>query len=270
MSESETTWIKDSSYGPWRKEGFFAIPNRALNFGDGVFETMLFDGEKVRFKELHQARSREGLHILNIKDHGLDFEQIESLLLKNHSGQKMRVRWNLFRAGGGKYTPESNELFQTLQLEPYFPPPVSKSLVGFCTSVFLYPSPISSLKTLNGLPYILAAQERIQNNWDEIILLDSKGNIVEAGSSNIFWKNGEVVFTPALSTGCIAGVGREVIVSKIRSEGIELREGSFSKEDLFEADLVWVSNALGVSYLEKIENSQYSIDSWGLLSEIFK
>ncbi|WP_035468360.1 aminotransferase class IV [Algoriphagus mannitolivorans] len=270
MSESETTWIKESHLSPWKKEGFFAIPNRAMNFGDGVFETMLFDGEKFRFKELHQERSRKGLHTLNIEGHDADLDEVESLLLRDHLGEKVRVRWNLFRAGSGKYSPQSNELFQTLHLEPFAPPPLVKTKVGFCTSVNLDASALSSLKTLNGLPYILAAQERIQNNWDEIILLDSKGNIAEAGSSNIFWKKGNIVFTPSLATGCIEGVGRGALASKFKSEGIELKEGLFPKEVIWKADSVWVSNALGVSYLENIESSKFSIDPWGLVSEFFK
>ena len=270
MSESETIWTKTPSSSPWKLESSFSIPNRAMNFGDGVFETMLFDEEKIRFRDLHLKRAKQGLETLGILGKGLDLEEIEAILSKSHSGKKVRVRWNLFRAGSGKYTPENNELSQTLLAEAYAKPPIQKRNSGLCSSVSLHPSSISSLKTLNGLPYILAAQERINYGWDEIILLDGKGNIAEGGASNIFWKKGEIVYTPSLETGCIAGVGRAAILAKFREQGIEIQEGCFSKEELFQAQLVWVSNALGISYLEKIESVEFSPEPWGVLEDIFK
>ena len=270
MSESETIWTKTSSSSTWKLESTFYLPNRAMNFGDGVFETMFFDGKKIRFREHHLKRAKHGLETLGIQGNSLDLEEIEGLLSRSHSGKKIRVRWNLFRAGSGKYSPEQNELNQTLLAEVYVKPPIQKRNSGLCSSVFLHHSSISSLKTLNCLPYVLAAQERIKYGWDEIILLDSKGNIAEAGAANIFWKKGEIVYTPSLETGCIAGVGRAAIIAKLLDLGIEIQEGCFSKEELYQAQKVWVSNALGVSYLEKIEFVEFSPEPWGVLEDIFK
>ena len=270
MSESETTFVKLTSSDSWQPGNTFPVPNRGMNFGDGIFETMFFDGQKVRFADYHLARAKRGLEILGIEAKDLNFPEMETLVSKTYSGQKIRVRWTLFRAGSGKYTPSQNSLCQILQLEGYSSPPPFKSHAGLGSSVVLHPSPISSLKTLNGLSYILAAQERVRKGWDEIILLDSKRNIAEAGSSNIFWKNGNIVFTPGLGTGCIAGVGRAAILSGFRDVGVEVREGYFSKDDLFKAELVWVSNALGVSYLERFEFAEFSTEGFTPLEDIFK
>lgn len=270
MSETETIWSKVTASSPWIQTDTFSMPNRAMNFGDGIFETMLFDGEKIRFREFHSNRAKWGLKVLDIESEGLDLEEIEKLLSSKYPRKKIRVRWNLFRSGSGKYTPDKNSLNQTLHLEPYSKPTIVKRNAGFCASVALHSSPFNSLKTLNGLTYILAAQERVRKGWDEIILLDPMGNIAEGGSSNIFWTKGDVVFTPALSSGCIAGVGREVILNRFRELGIEFQEGCFSKEELFKAEKVWVSNALGISYLEKIETTEFNTEPWGVIEDIFK
>ncbi|MEJ7663494.1 MAG: aminotransferase class IV [Hymenobacter sp.] len=40
----------------------------------------------------------------------------------------------------------------------------------------------------------------------EIILYDAAGHVAEAGSAAIFWLKANVLYTPALGTGCVAGV----------------------------------------------------------------
>ncbi|MDO8968184.1 aminotransferase class IV [Algoriphagus sp.] len=267
MSEIDTVYVFLSKEQAWRKMTDFPVPNRAMNFGDGLFETMVFDGEKIRFFSFHLDRLIRGMKILKLEADKSGFEKLESWIADKYAGKKLRIRWNLFRSGSGRYTPETNQSFQTLHFQELTFAPAVKSLASFAESISLYPFPWSRFKTLNALPYVMAAQERENRKLDELILLDHTGKVAEASASNIFWRKGKKVYTPALISGCIEGVGRQAIISKIPRL---ITEGVFGPNDLLKADQVWVSNVTGVSYLEKIDSLEFSTEKWEPLTEIFQ
>lgn len=267
MSEIDTVYIHSSEDEGWRKATGFPFPNRAMNFGDGLFETMVFDGDKIRFFDFHLDRLVRGMKSLRLEADKSGFEKLESWIRENYEGKKLRIRWNLFRSGSGKFTPETNQSYQTLHFQELTVAPTIKSLASFAESISLYPYPWSRFKTLNALPYVMAAQEREERKLDELILLDHTGKVAEASASNIFWRKGNKVYTPALISGCIEGVGRRAIISKIPRL---ITEGVFGPNDLLKADQIWVSNVTGISYLEKIDFLEFSIENWEPLSGIFE
>jgi len=267
MSETDTVYIFDSKSGIGRLASEFPIPNRAMNFGDGLFETMVFDGDKIRFFDFHLDRLRLGMDILKIEGFSPAFAMLEDWIRDEFAGQRLRVRWNVFRSGAGKFAPESSESAQTLHLQDLAPVPLVKQQAAFSEQISLYPYPWSSCKTLNALPYVLAAQEKKERGLDELILMDYKGKVAEASMANIFWRRGKKVFTPALECGCIAGVGRRAILEKIPRL---VTQGIFGSNELLSADQVWVSNVTGISYLEKINSLEFSTEAWEPLQGIFE
>lgn len=267
MSGTDTVYVFESSSRSWRQASEFPIPNRAMNFGDGIFETMMFDGEKIRFFKLHLERLQLGMETLKIAGFSSGFSALESWIREAFPGQRLRVRWNVFRGGAGKYSPDTDEAVQTLHLQTFTPSPQVKLQTSFAEELVLFPYPWSHCKTLNALPYIIAAQERQVRNLDELILMDYKGKVAEASSSNIFWRKGKKVYTPALECGCIAGVARRAILEKIPRF---VTQGVFGSNELLSADQVWVSNVAGISYLEKINSLEFSTEVWDPLLEIFE
>ena len=65
-----------------------------------------------------------------------------------------------------------------------------------------------------------AAHERQQRGLDEIILCDAAGHIAEAGAAAIFWVKDEVLLTPALASGCVAGVRRAQVLRAAQAAGV--------------------------------------------------
>ena len=267
MNEIETMFVRLAGNPDWRSSDQFPIPNRGMNFGDGLFETMVFDGEKIRFFADHLDRLARGLTVLNLEIDQTDFPKLEDWVASCYAGKMLRIRWNLFRSGSGKYSPQTNEVAQTLQIQALVLPPGIKSAASFAESVSLFSFPWSRFKTLNSLPYVMAAQERLSRNLDELILLDHTGKVAEASASNIFWRKGKKVYTPSLSCGGIDGIGRRAILAKLPRL---ITEGTFGPNDLLKADQVWVSNVTGISYLEKIDSLEFSTEEWEPLQGIFE
>jgi branched-chain amino acid aminotransferase len=58
----------------------------------------------------------------------------------------------------------------------------------------------------------------------EAIFLNTRGNICEATGSNIFFVKDEVLVTPPLSSGCLAGVTRDLVLLLAKNLGIATSE----------------------------------------------
>jgi 4-amino-4-deoxychorismate lyase len=115
----------------------------------------------------------------------------------------------------------------------------------------------------------MANQERITRKMDEVILLSAKGQVSEAGSSNIFWVKDGAYFTPSLNSGCISGIGRKQIIKKLKQLEMVLIEGEFSPSELLQADKVFTSNVTGISYIEHIGESRFDINPDDLIERVF-
>ncbi len=230
------------------------IPTRDRLFGDGIFETMVFVNNEIRFEKDHQERALQGMEALKINPEKISkLTTITTWLkqeFKDHA--KLRIRWNIFRAGTGKYTPPTKEGNESLIIAPYTLPVGKKEKAYISQSIFVPPSPWANCKTLNGLTYVMANIEREDKAMDEVILTATNGTISEAGSANIFWvKNGEF-FTPSLESSCIAGIARKQIIHRLKERHLPLSIGNFYPEDLLNADQVFTSNVTGISHIRQI------------------
>ncbi|MBN3519447.1 aminotransferase class IV [Algoriphagus lutimaris] len=270
MSDFETDFILDSQTRSWQTFKDIEIPNRAMNFGDGLFESMVFFDGSIRFGHKHMARLKYGMELLKLKTDSVNLEEIESLINGLLPKGIFRIRWNVFRAESGTYTPTTQEVVQTLQIKEYNAPVQVKKLAYISKKIHVYPTYWCNAKTMNSLTYVLANQERAEYEMNEVILLDHRGFVSEAGSSNIFWKIGDEIFTPSLKCSCIAGVGRAAILETLRAKHLDIHEGMYLPEHLAKASSVWVSNAMGISYLENVNGVKYSTDPLPFLDHIFE
>lgn len=78
----------------------------------------------------------------------------------------------------------------------------------------------------------------------EGLFLTHAGNVAEGITSNVFWVCDDVLYTPSLETGILAGLTRSWVIREALSIGIEVREGLFTPELLLEASEVFVTNAV--------------------------
>jgi branched-chain amino acid aminotransferase len=101
-----------------------------------------------------------------------------------------------------------------------------------------------ALKTGNYLNNILALREAHDAGADDAILLDLRGQVTEATTSNVFFVQRGVLVTPPLALGMLEGVTRAVVSEVARGEGILVREEPHGPEALAAADEVFVTSTL--------------------------
>ena len=89
----------------------------------------------------------------------------------------------------------------------------------------------------------LAWLETAQNDgFDEVVLLNERGEVAECTSANIFAARGDTVWTPPLDSGCLPGVTREILLQEIRVPGLSLTERTLLPADLEGADEVFITS----------------------------
>ncbi len=245
----------------------FGINNRAFKYGDSLFETIrVFDG-KIPFLSLHFNRLMEGLLLLNYNiplhfNEAFLLQEIYKLKIKkNH-----RIRLMIFREDGGFYSPYGNDFHfvieeNSIKKSKFFF--YKKGLhVGLLPKKLLNYSPISHLKTGNSLPYILAGIEKQKNQWDDCFLMNHDSIVCEAISSNLFIYSSGKLITPPLSSGCIAGTMRHVILKQL---GLTVIEKEFTRRKIKNADAILLTNAIqGIRWVEKFEDKTFQYPKIGL------
>lgn len=260
MSVFETILLKAYNSTEWTTAKTIAIPNRGVYYGDGLFETMVYQPDELRFFGFHLDRLMEGMRLLGFNDSKISPSEIIDHCKAANQELPLRVRLTVIREGVGKYTPLSEGFTQILHITKHEKSPKIKSKAIVSQTVKLGYHSFSHLKTTSAMEYVMANRERQEQKADEVILLDTVGHVAEAGAANIFWLKNGVIYTPSLESGCIAGVSRRVLIHELEQKGKTVSEGLFGLSELLQAELVWVSNVSGISMIESIERHEFDTD----------
>ena len=62
--------------------------------------------------------------------------------------------------------------------------------------------------------------------------------------SNVWWREEDILVTPALSTGVLPGVTRGAVAALAKQAGYRIRQGSFTLPALLRADEAFTSSAV--------------------------
>jgi 4-amino-4-deoxychorismate lyase len=218
-------------------------------YGLGLFETFrVYEGHAFLLDD-HLERLNKGLRTLNIDRH---FDREETChilrdLLKMNGLTNAYIRLNV-SAGLGEVG---------LQVEPYnkpniliFPKPLPPA--GELTekkAVLLMqkrnsPEGNERLKSHHYLNNIFAKREIGDAADIEGIFLNEDGFLAEGIVSNLFWSKGNILYTPAVSTGILNGITRQFIIELAKSNHLKVEEGLYSLDEAVEADEMFVTNSI--------------------------
>jgi branched-chain amino acid aminotransferase len=103
-------------------------------------------------------------------------------------------------------------------------------------------SPLAGVKVtswLNNVWSLAVAQER---GFNEVVMLNERGEAAECTTANIFCVRRGTVETPPLSSGCLEGVTRGLLLELAPPAGVPMIERTLSPEDLFSADEIFITS----------------------------
>jgi len=87
---------------------------------------------------------------------------------------------------------------------------------------------------------VLAKREALQSGVDESLMVDTEGYLAEATGANLFMVKGGIVKTTPLNS-ILNGITRTSIITILRSQGLEVQEVRFTRDELWCADEVFLS-----------------------------
>jgi branched-subunit amino acid aminotransferase/4-amino-4-deoxychorismate lyase len=240
--------------------------DRALHYGDGLFETIIVGKNRINLLDYHYSRLAEGAEVLGIllpEYFTLTYLKgsISELVNLNQLSGTLRIKVQIWRSPGGLYEPSTNTCHILITIRSHLLTNTILKNVGIAQSVRNHPSPFSQFKTISALKYILASIEKHDKGYDDLVILDEKGRISELLYSNIFWIKKGIFYTPSLRTGCIKGVMRSYIVEKFMEKGIAFSEVNTPPAMLRDAEYVFATNAGGIVPIVEIDDIKYPIFS---------
>jgi branched-chain amino acid aminotransferase len=103
-------------------------------------------------------------------------------------------------------------------------------------------SPLAGVKVTSWLNNVWNLYEAQQDGFDEAVLLNERGEVAECTAANIFCARAGRVFTPPLSSGCLEGVTRSILLEIGKDAGVPVEEKVLLPEDLYSADEVFISS----------------------------
>lgn len=232
---------------------FLDASNRGFKYGDALFESIRIVNGKPIFMEGHISRLFEGMQVLGIErpiEYSIDYfrNHISKLIELISITEGGRARLTVFRGGDGFFTPTENTPSFTLEVIPYVHNFYSLNEDGM--SVDIYPEikkPVNKLsiyKTGSSLLYVMSGIYARENKLDESLIVNDKGNIIEASNANLFIVSNGVLYTPTLADGCLAGVMRMQIINLALEHKIKVYECSLTPQNLLVADEVFLTNTI--------------------------
>ncbi|OAT47104.1 aminodeoxychorismate lyase [Proteus hauseri ATCC 700826] len=246
--------------------------DRAVQFGDGCFTTLLVENNQPIMLSAHIERLKQGCEALFLPFPDWNW-------LKNHiidiattiETSKGVIKVIISRGIGGRgysskgfITPTiitSNSLYPSHYLNQQ----LSGVLLGMSPILLGKNSMLAGIKHLNRLEQILIKHHLETTKFDDVLVCDNEGYLIEANASNLFWRKGDSIFTPNLTASGVNGIMRQQILQFAKQRTWDIHVVKEKPQTLFDADEVWLTNALmpiiPVAQIEFSDDKRYQYPS---------
>ncbi len=237
---------------------------RYCNAADGLFETMRLQNGKILFEEWHMQRLHGGMKQLGYLTGQFPTDatlaaEASAISQKNNCSPATRVRLSVFRGAGNTQHSIPVYFIECYSLEqsgyPWFGEGIN---TGLFSHAIKSADQYSSLKSCSRLAYSEAARFAAQQKLDDCIVLNQYGAVADSSIANVFIVKDNIVYTPSLSEGCVAGVMRRYLLQCMQRAGISFKETRLYPSDLISADELFLTNAVrGIIPVMRFETKQY-------------
>lgn len=248
--------------------------DRALHYGDGLFETIAVKAGKLQALDEHLQRLHEGCQRLSLvcPDKSVWMQDIEKLSIENDAVIKLILSRGV--SGRGYAYDESSEATRIVAAYdwPDYPEQNQQGIkVRICQTPVSINTALAGLKHLNRLDNVLARNEWRNAEIAEGIMLDHHQHVIEGTMSNIFGVLDDELYTPLLDRCGVMGITRQKIIQLAGAIGVTVNEIEISKQNFLNMDGAFVCNSLiHIWPVTKIidEDTSYDLSSSELIYQL--
>lgn len=227
-----------------------AADDEALLRGRAAFETVrIYGGRPFRLEE-HLARlaaSAERIGLPRVTARELEELAIRALEAAGAADAVLRLYWTAGREGADRATTVA--LVSTLPRDLEERRARGLRLISLSLGIApalraSAPWLLGGVKSTSYAVNMAAEAEARQRGADDAVFLASDDSVLEGPVTNIWWRYGERLYTPALALGILAGVTRAVLLTEAAAVGYPVEEGAFPIEHLAGAEEAFTSSSV--------------------------
>ncbi len=259
-----------------------SVLTHALHYGSGVFEgTRIYkahDSNQVYIFRLDAHiqrlyRSMRLLHLpLNVTQEEM-IKQTKEVVKACEIRERGYIRHIVFR--GEMYEVPGSGYSGSFGLNP-FNSPVHYAIITFPLGAYLGDEalekgahvcvsswervssraiPTSVKATGIYINSILAKIEAVKGGYDEALLLDRDGFVIEGSGENLFFVEDDILYTPPEDSDILHGITRDSVIEIAENLDIDVFERRVTKGDLLAADEVFLTGTAGeITPVTRIEH----------------
>jgi len=223
-----------------------ALSTAAL-YGKGIFTSVaIHDGEPFLWEKHWLRLSVNAAQIgIDLSEHSKESSrQALHEILKENEVASGRARITFFdEQSSGIWAFENTRKTSLLILTGEFRPVAESFRVGISPYPINSCSPLAGVKSCSYLENFLSVEHAKAGGFDEAIRVNENGHVTSACMANVFWLKGDVLYTPSLKTGCLAGTTREFVMENLACREVGARIGELER-----ADAIFLTSAgLGIT-----------------------
>ncbi len=223
------------------------ITDDGYYFGLCAFETIAVENGNPQFLPQHYARLLHTLEFLNLKN-SLDEikEKVDIALTDKNIKQGRKVL---------KITVSEKNITIDIRTNNYQKEDYEKGFITEFSKIRRNEtSPLTYHKTLNYGDCIMEKRLAQKSGIQEPIFLNTKGQISEGATTNVFFIKDRQIIAPPLSCGMLPGIIREYLY-----QSFEIQEHVISPEDVMSYDEMFLTNSLlGIMPVKKLGNHSFN------------
>jgi branched-chain amino acid aminotransferase len=283
MDDRNIIWIDGFLYE--NQNAKIHILTHSLHYGTAVFEGIrcyktqkglalfrledhlkrLFNSAKIYFMNIeYSMKELEDAIIKTIKKNGLDECYIRPLVYFSHG--KMGVY------------PLNNKVSVSIAVwkwDEYLKKENDEQGIRLMVSGWMRidgrTMPVHAKATANYANSALARIEAIKSGFDEAILLNTAGKVVEASAENVFIVKNKTLITPPISSGSLEGITRDTVLALATEDSILTEIRDISKDELYLADEIFLTGtAAEIKSVGEIDNRMIGNGKTGTITKRMK
>ncbi len=236
-----------------RSEARVSLFDRGYLLGDSVFETIRAYRGRAFLLGRHLARLQHSAAVLGLPAEPLlrDLPEIAGEALQRSALEDPVLRVSISRGEGprgiGEVGYERPVLAVTVQpFQPYPPEGYQRGIATRQLSARRIPPECfdPSVKSALYLPAILARRERSAVGLIEGIQRTVDGQLAGGLVSNLFLVQSGALVTPSLSSGCLPGITRQLVLELAEALSLPAEERRVEPEELLHPEEAFFTNTL--------------------------
>jgi len=254
-----------------------SVNDRGYQFGDAVYEVILYKDGKFLDLEGHLKRLRKSMSridfALNVSD-----SAIKTIIKRLVAENNLKYGSIYIQVSRGEYSRDHS--YFNMPLKPILvilTKKIKEDFKTFIPGIKVYTTFDTrwnnpDIKTTQLLPNVLAKTEGIKNGFGEALFLDKKSYITEGSSSN-FWildKN-NILITRSLDGKILAGITRDSILNCAKIKNIKVEEKKISLDNIKDCKEAFITSASSfVTPVIQVDNIEINSGKVGKFSNLLR